>query len=67
MMPLILLGIGSLILALSFKSLSILVFAVINVIIAGGDLIIAFSIRKVTKRSLVIDHPYEAGFVAFQE
>jgi len=67
LMPIVLLGLGTTILALVFESLSLLVLAIINVIIAGGDLIIVVNLRKTTKLSLVMDHPYKAGFVAFEK
>lgn len=66
-MPMALLGFGTTIFALLFENLSLLVFAVINVIIAGGDLLIIFNLRKTTKHSLVVDHPLKAGFIAFEK
>ncbi|MBU5363624.1 DUF3267 domain-containing protein [Enterococcus raffinosus] len=37
---------------------------IINFILAGADLIIAFNVLK-EENSLIIDHPVEAGYIAF--
>lgn len=66
-MPLILLGFGTTILAILFEKLSLLVLAVINMILCGGDFIIIFNLRNTTKQSLIIDHPCKAGFVFFEK
>lgn len=63
-MPGILMGFGSLFFALLFENMSLLLLAIINIMVASGDYLIAFSLRK-AKGALVIDHPFEAGLVAF--
>lgn len=65
--PFVILGVGISILAVVFENLSILILAVMNLVLCGGDLIIVFHLRKITKGSFVIDHPYKAGFVAFEK
>ena len=65
-MPLILLGIIPLILAYPFKSILLLVWGILFVSAAAGDILIAWKIRKESPACLVLDHPKEVGCVIFE-
>ena len=64
--PFVILGIGTSFITFFVTDLMVIFIAAINVIIAGGDLLIAFSLLK-AKNRMIIDHPTDPGFVAFQK
>lgn len=63
--PLIVLGGGGFLLMMIFPSTYTLLFTLINILIAGGDLIIALKVLKY-KGCIVFDMPHEMGFTVFK-
>jgi hypothetical protein len=66
LMPLIVLGIGFFVVAVITKNSSLFYLANINVICAGGDIMIALMLLR-HKKAIIIDHPTEGGFYAFEK
>lgn len=62
--PFLILGVGVSVVALIFGNFTILIAAAINLLITGGDIMIAFALLT-SKGGKMFDHPSEAGFVAF--
>ncbi|MDV4149315.1 metalloprotease family protein [Clostridium sp. AL.422] len=69
LMPFLILGIVTGILSIIIESPFLLFFSVFSILSAGGDTTIAlklFKYRK-NKNTLILDHPTECGFVAFEK
>lgn len=66
LMPFLILGTGLLAIAFASANMWILITAVINIFVAGGDLLIAFELRK-AKKARIFDHPTDPGFIAFEK
>ena len=65
-MPLLVLGILPFIVAMYINSVWLIIFSIFNITAAGGDIIIIFMLLK-HRKALIIDHPTECGFVAFEK
>jgi Protein of unknown function (DUF3267). len=61
MMPMVILGLVPSILALFTGSFGMLLFGIIFINAACGDILICWKIRKESPDTLVLDHPSEAG------
>lgn len=66
LMPTIILGGGTYILALIMGSHAILFYSIVMIISGGGDIYITMLIRQY-KEAIFIDHPWEPGCVAFEK
>ena len=62
--PLVILGAGTFIAAYFSGSVMLLCLSIFNILSAGGDTTIAIMLLKY-KNAVLLDHPYECGFVAF--
>ena len=67
MMPCIILGVIPAVLSLFVGNLLLLVFGVIFIAGAAGDIWMTWLLTKENPRSLVLDHPSEAGFYIIDE
>ncbi len=67
MMPCVVLGIIPSILALFLGSLPLLIWGVIFISAAAGDIWITWLLTKEDPNSMVLDHPTEAGFYILDE
>mgnify|MGYP000385835335 FL=1 len=67
LMPLFVLGVIPLVLAFPFKSIPLLVWGIMFVSAAAGDILIVWKLRKEPSACLVLDHPKEAGCIIFEE
>lgn len=61
MLPLLLQGILPAFLALIVESEMLLMFGLFFILVAGGDLLILWKLRGFGPRSIVVDHPSQAG------
>lgn len=64
--PLIILGILPLLLAYPLRSVSLLLWGIIFITSAAGDILIIWKLRKELASLLVQDHPKEAGCIIFE-
>ena len=62
MMPCIVLGVIPAIVALFIGSLPMLVWGVLFIAAAAGDIWMTWLLTKENSKSMVLDHPSEAGF-----
>lgn len=62
--PLVVLGLGSILFIFIYPGTISLLTMVVIFISAGADLIIAFNVLK-EKDVVIVDHPTEAGYIAF--
>ncbi len=62
--PFAILGLGSVLFIFIYPGTISLLTMMVNFISAGADLIIAFNVLK-EQDSLIVDHPTEAGYIAF--
>ena len=62
LMPFLVLGVLPSIIALFFGSLPLLLWGIIFIAAAAGDIWIAWLLTKENPQSLVLDHPSEAGY-----
>ena len=67
MMPCIILGVFPAVIALFIGSLPMLVWGIIFIAAAAGDIWISLLLTKENPKSLVFDHPSEAGFYIIDE
>lgn len=68
LMPFLILGIGIGVISIILRSPVILIVASLNILSAGGDTTIALKLFKYrNKNVLILDHPKEVGFVAFEK
>lgn len=64
--PIILLGGVPSIAAIILQNPFLLIFGTINILLAGGDIVLALKLVKIKEKTVkVFDHPYKAGFVLF--
>lgn len=66
-MPCIILGIIPAIIALAIGSLALLIWGIIFISVAAGDIWMTWLLNKENPDSLVLDHPSEAGFYIIEE
>ncbi|MDR2658118.1 MAG: DUF3267 domain-containing protein [Oscillospiraceae bacterium] len=66
LMPLMVLGVGFFVVAAITKNHYLFYYANANVIGAGGDISIALMLLR-NRKALIIDHPTECGFYAFEK
>ena len=66
-MPCLVLGIIPAIIALAIGSLSLLIWGIIFISVAAGDIWMTWLLNKEKSDSLVLDHPTEAGFYIIEE
>lgn len=64
--PVVVLGIVFLAASLMINSMTVLALAALNILLAGGDMLIIWNARKL-KDVYVVDHPDLPGFVAFEK
>ena len=64
--PTIILGFIPYIIALLTGNYTVLLFALFNIVVGGGDIYIIYLIRK-CKNAIFVDHPYLIGCVAFRK
>lgn len=64
LMPLFVLGFGTFFIALATGSMGCLMFSMISILAAGGDITIVCNLFKY-KKALFVDHPTKCGFFAF--
>lgn len=62
--PLAVLGLGSILFVFVYPGTVSLLAMMVNFIAAGADLLIAFNVLK-EGNCLIVDHPTEAGYIAF--
>ena len=67
MMPCIILGIIPSVVALCIGSLPLLLLGIFFIAAAAGDIWMTWLLTKENPKSLVLDHPSEAGFYVFDE
>ena len=67
LMPLIVLGFLSAIVALCVKSLFWLTMAIVFIAAAAGDIMVVWNLRKEKRNSMILDHPSEAGYLVYEE
>lgn len=69
LMPFFILGVCMGLVAIILRNPLILLIAVLNILSAGGDTTIAIKLFKYIKKKnvLILDHPTECGFVAFEK
>ena len=67
MMPCVVLGIVPAVIALCIGSLPLLMWGVIFIAAAGGDIWMSWLLTKEAPNCLVLDHPSEAGFYVIDE
>ena len=69
LMPFLILGIVLGIISIILENPYMMFFSFFNILSAGGDTTIAFKLFKYIKRKnvLILDHPTECGFVAFEK
>ena len=68
-MPLIILGIIPSIVGICIGSLKVLIFGIVMIISAGGDILLVVQIlryKSQAKEVLYVDHPTQAGGVVFE-
>lgn len=63
-LPFLVLGVGILICSVILSNPGLFTAALLNILAAGGDLLICISLRKNSKAK-IIDHPTDPGYVAF--
>lgn len=66
LMPFLVLGLVIAVIAFIFSNMWLVLTAVVNIFLAGGDLLIAFYLRK-NPKAKIIDHPTDPGFIAFEK
>lgn len=66
LMPCIVLGILPVVIALCIGSFGLLLWGIIFISAAAGDLWMAWLLTKEDPKALVLDHPSEAGFYIFE-
>ena len=66
LMPFIVLGLGIFLASIITNSIFLLALSMFNIFAAGGDITIALMLLR-HKNGLIIDHPTECGFWAFNE
>lgn len=64
LLPVILLGFIPAIIAFAIPNIFLMIFSVLSVVSAGGDLLLSLRVIRHWD-DMIIDHPTEAGFVAF--
>lgn len=64
LLPLIVLGTVSVLFLVIYPGTISFLTMIVNFVAAGADLIIAFNVSK-EENSLIVDHPIEAGYIAF--
>ncbi|MBS3767987.1 MAG: DUF3267 domain-containing protein [Candidatus Cloacimonetes bacterium] len=67
LMPAFILGFIPGIFSWVFGSLGLLVFGLFFTMVASGDLLVAYSLRKASANNLVQDHPSKVGCVIYQK
>lgn len=69
LMPFFILGVCMGLVAIILRNPLMLLLAVLNILSAGGDTTIAIKLFKYIKKKnvLILDHPTECGFVAFEK
>lgn len=67
MMPCIVLGIIPAIIALCIGNLPLLAWGILFISAAAGDIWMTWLLTKENKKSMVLDHPTEAGFYIIEE
>lgn len=65
LMPLVILGIVPFVLSFALNSIWLMIFGVILIAGAMGDVMIVWALRHEPKETLVYDHPSEAGCVVY--
>ncbi len=65
-MPCIVLGILPSIIAICIGSFGLLIWGILFITVAAGDLWIAWLLTKEAPDVLVLDHPSEAGFYIYE-
>lgn len=65
--PCVILGIIPSIIALITGSFGLLCFGMLYIIVACGDILIVFKVRKLKSTDLVYDHPTEAGCYVYRK
>lgn len=65
-MPFLVIGIGILVLAIWTKSIPLYLLSSFNIAGASGDLMIGIKLLKY-RNALILDHPTEGGFYAFEK
>ena len=66
-MPFVVLGVIPSVAGLVIGSLPLIIFGVLFIAAAAGDIWMAWLLTKENPRSMVLDHPSEAGFYVFDE
>lgn len=66
-LPLLILGLISLLLLVAIPSTITLLIALVNFTAAGGDLLIVSKVLKEKDTAQIIDHPTKAGYVVFDQ
>ena len=66
LMPFLVLGLGLFLVALFAKNEMLLLCSLYNILCAGGDTTIACILLK-HRHAVIIDHPTECGFWAFEK
>lgn len=66
LMPFLVLGIGGFIASLLLGNGRLLFLSLLNMLAAGGDLTVACMLIPY-KRAIILDHPTDCGFVAFEK
>lgn len=67
LMPLVVLGIIPLALGLALESFLVVLYGVVFVSAASGDILVVWKLRHDKATSSVLDHPTEAGCVVYEE
>ena len=67
LMPFVVLGVIPSVAGLVIGSLPLIIFGVLFIAAAAGDIWMAWLLTKENPRSMVLDHPSEAGFYVFDE
>ena len=65
LMPFIILGLGITSLAIIIGNSFLLLLGLLNILAAGGDLLIAVYLLKY-RNAVIVDHPDKIGFIAYQ-
>lgn len=65
--PLLVLGGILFIITMFIQSPTLFILMQLNILMAGGDLLIVMKARKLNNTTYIIDHPILPGFVAFEE
>ena len=66
LMPTLILGVGVYLIGLFAGSYAWALWGLLNILAGGGDLAVLWRIRK-RRKSLILDHPYQVGCVAFDK